>query len=106
MFPLTCLETLINIICSNEYIMEYFAGLPGVTYLWARYTDWIRPQCNQMIASQSATDDLKEQAAKIMTKFEKYEKYLAKIDGTRTPVEIEKEFSEQFDLQIEADEEK
>jgi hypothetical protein len=29
-----------------------------------------------------------------MSHFEKYEKYLAKRDGTRTPVEIEKEYNE------------
>jgi hypothetical protein len=60
MFPLNCLEILVKIITSNEYVMDYFAGIPSPTYLWARYTDWIRPQCNTMIALKTGAADMKE----------------------------------------------
>jgi hypothetical protein len=40
-----------------------------------------------------------------MSQFEKYEKYLAERDGTFTPIEIEKAYKEQCDLQVIADEE-
>lgn len=28
---------------SDEAVMEWFSELPGVTYQYARYTDWIKP---------------------------------------------------------------
>ena len=46
-FTLTCLNVLINIITSQESIMEFFSNLPGPTYQFARYTDWIGPYLTQ-----------------------------------------------------------
>ena len=40
---LKCLEFLVDIITLDENVMEHFSQLPGVTYQYARYTDWIKP---------------------------------------------------------------
>jgi hypothetical protein len=58
-----------------------------------------------MIALKTGAADMKEQTVKVMSQFEKYEKYLAERDGTFTPIEIEKAYKEQCDLQVIADEE-
>ena len=40
-YTMQCLNSLSDIITSSEEIMELFSNLPGVTYQYARYTDWI-----------------------------------------------------------------
>ena len=42
-YVMNCLGHLGEIITSDEAIMEFFSELPGVTYQYARYTDWIMP---------------------------------------------------------------
>lgn len=42
-YTLECLSSLSDIITSSDHIMELFSVLPGVTYQFARYTDWIQP---------------------------------------------------------------
>ena len=36
------LEVLIQLLAEDPEVQSYFAGLPGVTYRYARYTDWIK----------------------------------------------------------------
>jgi hypothetical protein len=38
-----CLEKLITIMVTSPSIMDFFSRLPGPTYQYARYTDWIQP---------------------------------------------------------------
>lgn len=38
-----CLEYLGFILQGSPSVMEYFSNLPGVSYQYARYTDWIAP---------------------------------------------------------------
>ena len=40
-YTLNCLECLADIITRCETVMDFFSKLPGVTYMYARYTDWI-----------------------------------------------------------------
>lgn len=40
---MSCLSYLTTIISKSETVMEYFSKLPGVTYQYARYSDWIKP---------------------------------------------------------------
>ena len=36
------LEVLIQLLAEDPEVQAYFASLPGVTYQYARYTDWIK----------------------------------------------------------------
>ena len=89
-----CLECLADIITSSPAIMEYFSNLPGYTYQYARYTDWIQPflmsQLNKSDSGSgygynsggnyySATS--KEDIVKVMSKFEIYQGYLHQKDN-------------------------
>ena len=40
---MVCLDHFLSIINSDESVMEWFSELPGATYQYARYTDWIMP---------------------------------------------------------------
>ena len=40
---MTCLNCLADIVTNSEEAMEFFSNLPGVTYQYARYSDWISP---------------------------------------------------------------
>ena len=42
-FTMTCLNCLADIVTNSEEAMEFFSNLPGVTYQYARYSDWIGP---------------------------------------------------------------
>lgn len=46
-YTVSCLESLLNIIASDENVAEYFSNIPGPTYQYARYTDWIKPYLNE-----------------------------------------------------------
>ena len=62
--------------------MEYFSNLPGVTYQYARYTDWIKPfLVKTMNGAGSTSAGLKEKAQLVLTKLDVYEAYLLSIDG-------------------------
>ena len=83
------LKSLVSIICLNEGIIQFFAQLPGLTYQWARYTDWIRPYLERVIMrctgfkESSAKDNHREDAVKTLSEFEIYESYLDTIDGVK-----------------------
>ena len=42
-YTVNCLEDLTTIIASDDDIKQYFAELPGITYQYARYSDWVKP---------------------------------------------------------------
>ena len=42
-YTVNCLEDLAQIIASDDEVKQYFAELPGMTYQYARYSDWIKP---------------------------------------------------------------
>ena len=68
--------------------MDFFSDLPGVTYQYARYTDWIRPYLestmNKATSGYGSTTS-KEDIVKIMSKFEVYEAHLRNKDGVNEP---------------------
>jgi hypothetical protein len=84
---LSFLKSLIKIICQNERIIAFFSELPGLTYQWARYTDWIRPYLERVIQrctgfkESSAKDTQRDEAVKTLSEFEIYENYIDRIDG-------------------------
>jgi hypothetical protein len=86
-YTMNCLECLSDIITNSETVMDYFGRLPGVTYQYARYTDWIQPflmsQLNKSDAgsynysSNSVIPTTsKDSIVQIMSKFEIYDGYL------------------------------
>ena len=85
-YTMQCLNSLADIITSSEKIMELFSNLPGVTYQYARYTDWIQPfLMSQLNKSTSYSNGAYEQTSKedivkAMSKFEIYDSYLTKKD--------------------------
>ena len=91
-YTMTCLEHLTKILASDEEIMEYFSNLPGASYQYARYTDWIKPfltsTLNKAQAAYGATSS-KEEVVKLLSTFEVYEAFLAKKDGTAPPERTE-----------------
>lgn len=42
-YTMSCLNYLADIITHSEEVMDFFSRLPGVTYQYARYSDWIQP---------------------------------------------------------------
>ena len=92
-YTMTCLEHLAKMLASDEEIMEYFSNLPGATYQYARYTDWIKPfltsTMNKAVSGYGTTSS-KEEVVKLMSAFEAYEAFLAKKDGTSLPESEEK----------------
>ena len=85
-YTMQCLNSLADIVTSSEKIMELFSNLPGVTYQYARYTDWIQPfLMSQLNKSTSYSNGAYEQTSKedivkAMSKFEIYDSYLTKKD--------------------------
>ena len=88
-YMMTCLGHLGDIISSDESVMEFFSELPGVTYQYARYTDWIIPYLNSTLnkaTSGYGATTSKDEIVKIMSKFEIYNGYLHKKDGGDEPM--------------------
>ncbi len=55
-YTVNCLEDLTTIIASDDDIKQYFAELPGITYQYARYSDWVKPYLEtQLRNSMSGT---------------------------------------------------
>lgn len=84
-FTMTCLDCLADIVTSSEEVMEFFSNLPGVTYQYARYSDWIQPfltsHLNKVAASTAVYQAIsKEDIIKVMSKFELYDNYTHKKD--------------------------
>ena len=48
-FTVNCLLSLMNIITADDDVSEYFSNIPGPTYQYARYTDWIKPYLNEQL---------------------------------------------------------
>ena len=87
-YTMTCLEHLVAILSTDERIMEFFSNLPGATYQYARYTDWIRPfltSVKNKAQSGYGTTSSKEDVEKLLSSFEIYEALLAKKDGNNLP---------------------
>ena len=82
-YVINCLGHLAEIISLDENIMQFFSTLPGVTYQYARYTDWIQPFLTSSMnkaASGISSSFSKEELVKIMSKFEVFEGYLHEKD--------------------------
>ena len=48
-FTLTCLESLGEILGTDETIASYFSELPAPSYCYSRYTDWVIPYLNSQL---------------------------------------------------------
>ena len=84
------LSMLVDLFNEDEAIMEYFSNLPGVTYQYARYTDWIKPFLMKVMNGPGSTaTSLKEKATLIFSKYDVYEAYLLSKDGPNTGAEEE-----------------
>lgn len=46
-YTVNCLYSLLNLIACDDNVAEYFSEIPGPTYSYARYTDWIKPYLNE-----------------------------------------------------------
>ena len=84
-FTMTCLNCLADIVTNSEEAMEFFSNLPGVTYQYARYSDWIGPfltsQLNKVTGSQAIYSAVtKEDIVKVMSKFEIYDSFVKDKD--------------------------
>ena len=89
-YTMSCLGHLSEIITSDESIMEFFSELPGVTYQYARYTDWIKPYLTSTMnkaTSGYGSYTSKDEIVKTMSKFEIYDAYLYKKDGGEEKME-------------------
>lgn len=78
-YTVNCLEHLLEIIANDEDIQEFFSKLPGITYLYARYTDWIKPYLqSQLNSTQSgySKNATNETLIKLISQYEIYEGYL------------------------------
>jgi hypothetical protein len=84
-FPIELLETLLRIMTSHEHTMAYFASLPGMTYQWARYTDWIKPLLNSIVASMNGCKATKDTAMTCLSFLDIYEGHLKRLDEAGTP---------------------
>ena len=82
-FIVSGLRYLGRMISDRLHMCSYFASLPGPTYQWARFTDWIRPYLGRILAvasnenSTTYPKELKEAALLALTSFDDYETYLA-----------------------------
>ena len=86
-YTMSCLNYLTDMITHSETHMEFFSKLPGVTYQYARYSDWIQPflmsQLNKSDAASAYSaypSTSKEDIVKVMSKLEVYEAYVHKND--------------------------
>lgn len=50
-YTINCLEHLGNFLVADDSICEFFSNLPGLSYQYARYTDWIRPYLEKQMVS-------------------------------------------------------
>ena len=94
---------LADIVTASESLMEFFSTLPSITYQHARYSDWIEPflqsQLNKQVSSASYNYGYggygtlsKDDIIKIISKFEVYDAYIKKKDGSaENSIEEEKE---------------
>lgn len=84
-YTVNCLEKLVQIIASDEDVCRYFSELPGVTYQFARYTDWIKPYLLHQLSinktSSTYHSDMRTTIESVLKAYVTYEKYLAKTDG-------------------------
>jgi len=89
------LEKIGEIVSSSETTSNWFAAMPGYSYQWARYTDWIKPYLLNIITGKSyqykssMNKLIKQSALKALRQFEPYFEVLAKIDGQPIPDKIE-----------------
>lgn len=87
-YTVNCLEDLAIIISGDDSVKQYFAELPGMTYQFARYSDWIKPYLEtQLKNSLSSTvqstyhTNIKETSTRVLDHYKVYEEYLKVIDG-------------------------
>lgn len=98
---MVCLDHLLSIINSDESVQEWFSGLPGVTYQYARYTDWIGPYLNSSLthatgwnsnytnaySSMAASQTSPEKITTLISKMEVFQSYCDLKDGVSQSVE-------------------
>ena len=90
-YAMSCLNVLADIITSSDRIMDFFASLPGVTYQYARYSDWISPFLNSQLNKTDSANysysysTSKEDIVKVMSKFEIYDAFIKKKDSESSP---------------------
>jgi hypothetical protein len=83
-YAVNCLWSLLNLICQDDCVADYFASLPGPTYCLARYTDWFLPYLEkQLIDARKGyagtfSSQKEEIVVKCMSLYEKYDQYLKK----------------------------
>ena len=95
-FTMVCLDHLLSIINCDETVQEWFSELPGVTYQYARYTDWIYPYLINAYTSTGPTNwhtntydssmasaTSPEKITALVSKIEVFQKYCANKDDQK-----------------------
>lgn len=86
-YTVNCLYSLLNLIACDDNVAEYFSEIPGPTYAFARYTDWIKPYLNEQLVDArkgyagSYSSQKEEIVVKALSLYEKYEEYLVRKEG-------------------------
>lgn len=83
------LESLVyfmKIVTADEFCMQFFSRLPGFTYQYARYTDWIGQYILSLskvdqVDSKALTKDQKQDLKSLQTNYACYESYLASLSS-------------------------
>ena len=85
-YTVNCLEDLAQIIASDDDIKQYIAELPGMTYQFARYSDWIKPYLENQLrnslntANSTYYQNIRETSQRVLDLYKSYESYLMKVD--------------------------
>lgn len=86
-YTVNCLHSLLNLIAQDDKVAAYFSEVPGPTYSYARYTDWIKPYLNEQLVDArkgyagSFSAQKEEIVIKALSLYDKYEEFLKVKDG-------------------------
>lgn len=86
-FTLTCLQSLGEILATDEAISNYFSELPAPSYCYSRYTDWVLPYLNsqradaQKYINATGTEEKIQKINKIQKMFETYQESVKQIEN-------------------------
>ena len=91
-YTVNCLEDLVQIISHDDDIKQYFAELPGMTYQYARYSDWIKPYLETQLRNSLASTmqstyhtNIRDTSQRILDCYKSYDAYLKDIDANVGP---------------------
>ena len=86
-YSIKCLDDLAKMMSQDIGIRKYLAEMPGPTYQYARFTDWIRPYLQSKLTismgstyADSYHTSIRESSARALKNLESYEDLLKEID--------------------------